>query len=102
MSSVAINKVTFGGNTLIDISGDTVTASTLLSGYTAHDASGTQITGQAAGSLPTYTGATTVTPTESTQTLSTANTSVLANITVNPIPDNYGRITQVGNRLVIT
>ena len=42
---MAINKVEFGSTTLIDISNDTVTANTLLSGATAHDNSGTQITG---------------------------------------------------------
>lgn len=40
-----INKVVYGGNTLIDLTGDTVAVSTLLSGVTAHDASGAIITG---------------------------------------------------------
>ncbi len=43
-----VNKVIYGGNTLIDISGDTVEASKLLSGYTAHDKSGAPITGSCA------------------------------------------------------
>ena len=42
---MAVNKVNFGNNTLLDVSNDTVTANTLLSGYTAHDNSGTQVTG---------------------------------------------------------
>lgn len=42
---MAINKVEFGGNTLIDLTSDTVTADKLLSGYTAHRADGEQITG---------------------------------------------------------
>ena len=42
---MAINKIIFGGNTLIDLTGDTVDASHLLENYTAHDRSGTQITG---------------------------------------------------------
>lgn len=51
-----VNKVTYIENgtsrTLIDISSDTVTASTLMQGYTAHDASGALITGTAsAGSV---------------------------------------------------
>jgi len=41
------NKIIYGGNTLIDLSGDTVTAATLLEGYTAHDASGAPIIGTA-------------------------------------------------------
>lgn len=40
-----INKVVYGGNTLIDLTGDTVAVGTLLAGVTAHDASGAIITG---------------------------------------------------------
>lgn len=40
-----INKVIFGGNTLIDLTADTVDAAHLLSTYTAHDRSGATITG---------------------------------------------------------
>ena len=40
-----VNKVEYGGNTLIDLTSDTVTSGQLISGYTAHDASGTPITG---------------------------------------------------------
>lgn len=42
---MAVNKVIFGGDTLIDLTSDTVDASHLLSGYKAHDRSGVQITG---------------------------------------------------------
>lgn len=42
---MAINKVIYDGNTLIDLTGDTVSTATLLSGATAHDNSGTVITG---------------------------------------------------------
>lgn len=42
---MAVNKVKYGNNTLLDVSSDTVTANTLLNGYTAHDNAGTQITG---------------------------------------------------------
>ena len=40
-----VNKVVFGNDTLIDLSGDTVYVGALLSGYTAHDASGAPING---------------------------------------------------------
>lgn len=40
-----INKVVFGGDTLIDLSSDTVAANKVLSGYTAHDKSGAPIVG---------------------------------------------------------
>lgn len=42
---MAINKVIYGGNTLIDLTADTVDAAHLLSTYTAHDKSGAIITG---------------------------------------------------------
>lgn len=44
-SNEYINKVIYGGNTLIDLTADTVTADKILSGYTAHAASGEPITG---------------------------------------------------------
>lgn len=40
-----VNKVIYGSEVLIDLSADTVTASDMVSGVTAHDASGEQITG---------------------------------------------------------
>lgn len=43
------NKVIYNGNTLIDLTQDTITPSRLISGYTAHDASGAPIVGVAKG-----------------------------------------------------
>lgn len=43
---MAVNKVVLGGETLLDLTGDTVTADTLLAGQTAHNAAGEQIEGQ--------------------------------------------------------
>lgn len=45
MANQYVNKVIYGGNTLIDLTGDTVTADKLASGIKAHDKSGAQITG---------------------------------------------------------
>lgn len=39
---MAINKVIYGGETLIDLTGDTVTADKILSGFTAHDKGGSR------------------------------------------------------------
>lgn len=39
------NKVIYGGDVLIDLTGDTITAADLASGKTAHDKSGAPITG---------------------------------------------------------
>lgn len=44
---MAISKVIFGGNTLMDLTADTVTADTLAQGATAHDAAGNPIQGLA-------------------------------------------------------
>lgn len=41
-----VNKVVYDGDTLIDLTSDTVDASHLLKNYTAHDKSGATITGQ--------------------------------------------------------
>ena len=40
-----VNKVVYGGDTLIDLTGDTITADKMLSGFIAHDKSGASITG---------------------------------------------------------
>lgn len=42
---MAYNKVIYGGNTLIDLTGDTVTSATMLAGVKAHDKSGEVIEG---------------------------------------------------------
>lgn len=42
---MAINKVIYGGETLIDLTSDTVIAEKMLEGYTAHDKSGALVTG---------------------------------------------------------
>lgn len=42
---MAINKIIFGSETLIDLTSDTITADKLTSGITAHDMSGATITG---------------------------------------------------------
>lgn len=42
---MAINKVVYGDSTLVDLTGDTVTAEHLEQGYTAHDKAGNPVTG---------------------------------------------------------
>lgn len=43
---MGVNKVEFGGETLFDLTGDTVTPQSLLSGYIAHNRAGEQINGE--------------------------------------------------------
>ena len=54
------------------------------------------------GSVEDYTGPYTVTPSLSTQTLSTQNKRTTQNITINPIPSNYGLITWNGSFLKVS
>ena len=42
---MAVSKVIYGGNTLIDLTADTIKADKLLEGFTAHGADGEPITG---------------------------------------------------------
>ena len=42
---MGVSKVNYGSKTLIDLTGDTVTANKLLSGYKAHNKAGNAITG---------------------------------------------------------
>ena len=49
-----------------------------------------------------YTGATEVTPSADTQTLATEGLMMTANITINPIPSNYGLVTWDGATLTVS
>lgn len=49
---MAISKVDFGGNTLIDLTNDTVNAQNLMVGATAHGANGELVQGAATGGQP--------------------------------------------------
>ena len=53
-------------------------------------------------SLPPYTGETVITPTQETQILYTENKTVYSNITINPIPHNFGLITWDGSVLTVS
>ena len=48
-----VNKVILGNDTLIDLTGDTITAGYLVEGFTAHSASGAPITGALQIKTPT-------------------------------------------------
>jgi hypothetical protein len=57
-----VNKVVYGNDTLLDLTGDTVTAGDMLSGVTAHDRSGAPITGNLEPVLGVEVNGTTYTP----------------------------------------
>ena len=52
--------------------------------------------------VPTYDGGYEVTPTEETQTLNTNNLKMTDNVTINPIPSNYGLITWNGSVITVS
>lgn len=49
-----------------------------------------------------YRGDYTVTPSEEAQTLETQGLLMSTNVVINPIPQNYGRITQIGSMIRIS
>lgn len=51
---------------------------------------------------PAYEGATEITPSETEQILQTKNFRMTANITINPIPPNYGLITWDGSTITVS
>lgn len=94
---MAINKVVYGGNTLIDLTSDTVTQADVLNGVTFHDRSGTA----KQGSLVVSSEAKTCTPSSSQQVIEPTNAVYLSKVTVYPIPytetDNqYGKTVEIG------
>lgn len=60
------------------------------------------ISGGGGGNAPVYHGATEFTPTEQTQTVAVSGYRMEQNITINPIPSNYGRITWNGSVLTVS
>ena len=67
---MAVNKIVYGDNTLLDLTSDTVDANHLFKGYTAHDKSGAVITGtMEEGSGAIGTGSVTATPSSSVLSL---------------------------------
>ena len=53
-------------------------------------------------SSPTYQGIYEVTPSSETQVLSTREMRMADNVTINPIPNNYGLITWDGNTITVS
>ena len=84
-------NVIFKGS--ISITGNVITKKEMLTG---------NIVCGGARTFPSYTGDYTVTPSQETQILLTKNTRLTDNITVNPIPNNYGLITWNGSYITVS
>lgn len=82
-----VNKVIYGSDTLIDLTGDTVTAATILSGYKAHDKSGAPVTGTCA-----YDADTSDATAANTEILATKTAYVAGNKITGTMP-NRGSVT---------
>lgn len=52
--------------------------------------------------FPNYDGAVEFTPVDTTQTIATAGKVLSQNITINPIPSNYGKISWNGSVLTVS
>lgn len=118
------NKIVLaGGDVLLDLTSDTVTAATMLAGTVAHDKSGAAITGtmtnrgavsktldattnnqsytvpqgyhSGSGKVQIVLETKTTTPTKSTQNITPTSGKVLSNVTVNPIPATYQDVSNV-------
>lgn len=55
-----------------------------------------------ASGVPDYTGAYEITPSGVAQTLATAGRRMASDVTINPIPSNYGLVTWDGSTLTVS
>ncbi len=86
MADKKISKVIFGGETLIDLTEDTVTADALKKGITAHAKNGEPIVGEYETKLQSKSA----TPTKSAQTIKPdSGYDGLSQVSVDAIPSDY-------------
>ena len=74
---------------------------TISGGLSARASLSGKLTVSAGGGAPPYTGEYEFTPSEEAQTAATRNKRMTDDITINPIPSNYGRIAWDGVTLSV-
>lgn len=93
---MAINKIVYDDRTLIDLTPDTITADKLLNGYTAHDKSGSPIT----GTLSTQTKS--ATPSTTEQTITPDNGKLLSSVSISAIQTQEKTVTASRSNQTVT
>lgn len=95
-----VNKVVYGGTTLIDISDSTATADKIIQGSTAYGADGRKITGTAP---QVNNQSKSVIPSDDPQIIAAdSGYTGLSTVTVEAIPSSYGHITWDGSTLTVS
>ena len=81
-----------------------LTGSLSVSGQLSCSLSSVPLSGELtiAGSVPSYRGETEIIPSDEIQTLQCAGLMMSENITITPIPSNYGRISWNGITLTVS
>lgn len=96
MANPYVNKVIVNDQIKLDLTGDTVTAETLMQGYTAHDASGAPIVGTASGGGGDILGHKFVAGSFTLAADTTSNYTILsANDLFNEIKDDFPGATRI-------
>lgn len=100
---MAVNKVVFGSETLIDLTEDTATADTVAEGYTLHLANGQRTTGTAKyAASPTANGPATVSNGLHYAQVDSTSTSTAYTVTIPGIDSYYDGLTVVLKNGVVT
>lgn len=100
---MAVNKVVFGSETLIDLTEDTATADTVAEGYTLHLANGQRATGTAKyAASPTANGPATVSNGLHYAQVDSTSTSTAYTVTIPGIVSYYDGLTVVLKNGVVT
>jgi len=86
---------------MLTIGGDIITERSVIDGEVVTEV--TSVAGEIAfGGVEAYRGEYTFTPSSQTQTIEIAGKMARENITINPVPSNYGLITWNGSTITVS